>query len=263
MKQHLQLLILFLSPLILSASGDTLKPKSAPIKRWNITVSAGYGFPFSKQVLGGVGTVDSNSTTVSKVVRGTFGKGMFSFLSVGYKINQHFGSELGIHSTRGERLITSKVSDVLTGHVYQERYTQVSTKGIFAGIFMTDTYSKLHVSFHNDLLIGVRNYATEETFSNGARKPIWKCSGGISCGWLSRIGASYDIFPNMNIGVSGFFLMHRWSPKRGETIDGGNKITFPDNSSSGGFYNVANNQWVRETYPLHTAGVNLSLTFNF
>lgn len=246
----------------MSASGDTLKTESSSIKRWSITASVGYGFPFSKQVIGGVGTVDGNSNIKSKLVIGTFGKGVFSFVAVGYKINEHFGSEFGIHSTWGTEMVTSKVTDLSTGYVFLEKSIQVSTNGMFAGFFMTDTYSKFHISLHNDLLIGILNTATEETFSNGV-KPTWKYSGRISYGWLSRIGGSYDISEKINIGLIGFFLMHSWSPAKGETLNGQNTIVFTDTPSSNGFYTLPGNQYARVTYPLHAAGVNVFIGYVF
>jgi hypothetical protein len=263
MNRFLHFLLLVLSPLIMKASGDTLKTEPLPIKRWHITTSAGYGFPFSKAVLGGIATVDSNSTITGKLVRGTFGKGTFSFVSVSYSINQHFGSEFGIHSTWGKRIMTSQLTGISTGTVFYQRFLQVSTNGMFIGFFMTDTYSKFHISFHNDLLVGVMNFATEQNFNNGVQKPIWKYSGGISYGWLSRIGGSYDISDKMNIGLSGFFLMHSWSPKQRENLNGTDKITFTDNTLANGIYQISSDQLPRITYPLHVAGVNLFVTYSF
>jgi hypothetical protein len=262
MKRYLQLITLILFPLILTASPDSLKTRSFPIKRWNITASVGYGFPFSKQVLGGEAVVDSNSTSTGKLIRGTFGKGVFSFVSVGYSINQHFGSEFGIHSTWGSRIKTTDVTNTSNTFNSQD-FTQITTNGMFFGVFMTDTYSKWHISFDNDLLVGLMNVATEERFSNGVAQPIWKYSGGVSYGWLSRIGASYDIFEKMNIGLNGFFLMHSWSPKERENLNGSDKVTFTDNTLANGFYPIASDQLPRVTYPLHVAGVNVLVSYNF
>ncbi len=263
MNCFLYLTLLVLSPIVMNASGDTLKTELPPVKRWNITASVGYGFPFAKQVLGAEGTVDSNSTTESKLIRGTYGKGIFSFISVGYKINQHFGSEFGIHSTWGNKLMTNKLTDLSTGNVYNENFTQVSTNGIFAGFFMTDNYSKFHIKFHNALLVGVMNYATEESFSNGAQQPVWKYSGRVSYGWLSRLGASYDISDKINIGLTSFFLMHSWSPAEKNTLNGNNKITFTDNISFNGINNPPSNKLPRLTYPLHASGINIFIAYNF
>ncbi len=263
MNRFLYFSMLILSPIIMNASGDTLKSELSQVKRWNITASVGYGFPFSKQVLGGEGTVDSNSTTESKLIRGTFGKGIFSFISVGYKINQHFGSEFGIHSTWGNKLMTHKVTDLSTGNVYIENYTQISTNGIFAGLFMTETYRKFHITFHNNLLIGVMNYATQEGSSNGIPNLVWKYSGRISYGWLSRLGGSFAISDKMNIGLTGFFLMHSWSPAEKNTLNGMNKITFTDNVTYNGIHTPPSNQLGRVTFPLHAAGANAFIAFNF
>jgi hypothetical protein len=262
MKRYLQLITLSLFPLILTAVPDSLKTSSSPIKRWDITASIGYGLPFAKQVLGGVGTVDSNSTTEAKSIRGTFGKGIFSFLSVGYKVNQHFGSEFGIHSTFGNRIMTYQVTNIAYGSKAQ-KFTQISTIGLFVGFFLADTYSKFHISLHNDFLVGLMNRATEESFANGIPDPVWKYSGRISYGWLSRFGGSYDISNKMNIGLSGFFVLHSWSPLQKETLNGQNKITFSDDTLSNGIYPLPSNQLPRVTYPLHVCGISVSVSYCF
>lgn len=262
MNRFLHFVLLILSPVVINASGDTLRLDPPPIKRWHITASVGYGFPFSKQVLGGAGTVDSHSNTEGKLIRGTFGKGIFSFIAAGYKINEHFGSELGIHSTIGNKLLISQMKNLAVTSLSQT-FFQVSTNGVFAGFFMTDSYSKFHISFHNDLLVGIMNYGTEESFSNGVKQPVWKYSGGISYGWLSRLGASYDISGKMNIGLNGFFLMHSWSPSQKENLNGSNKITFSDNTLFNGIVSLPSNQLGRVTFPLHAAGVNAFIAYNF
>jgi hypothetical protein len=261
MKHYLQLVLLFLSPLILSASGDTLKTKSAPVKRWSITASAGYGLPFAREVISSTITINGNSS-VTKQKKGTYGKGMFNFVSIGYKINRHLGSELGIHSTWGSKIMTGQITNLTYGSI-TEAFMRVSTNGVFAGFFITDTYDKFHVSLHNDLLIGIMNYATEERFLNGVKRSAWEYSGRISYGWLSRLGGSYDINKKMNIGISAFFLMHSWSPKQKNTLNGENKYTFTDDIVQNGIMQIHSDQLPRVTFPLHAAGVNLFIAYNF
>jgi hypothetical protein len=261
MKYFLQSIVLFLSPLILNASGDTLKAERPPVKRWNITISTGYGFSFAGEPISSVTTVDANSNIVGKLKTGTYGKGIFSFISTGYAINKHFGSEFGIHSTWGNK-ITSKVTN-LANNLISDHSLQVSTNGVFAGLFMTDTYGKFHLSFHNDFLVGVLNYATEETMYNNVKQPAWKYSGRLSYGWLSRISGSYDISEKLKIGISSFFLMHSWSPKQKSYLNGQNKYTFTDDILESGIYPIQSDKLPRITYPLHAAGINLFITYNF
>lgn len=256
-------LMIFLSSSIVKASGDTIATASLPVKRWSFTVSTGYSFPFAKQVLGGDATVDNNSTAEGKLIRGTYGKGIFNLVSIGYKINPHLGAELGIHSTWGDKLEINKVCDLSTGAIFSQTSRQVSTNGMLVGFFITNTYSKFHISFHDDFLVGILNRATEENFSNAVKQPVWKYSGGISYGWLGRISASYDLTEKIDVGLSGYFLLHSWSPAQRENLNGSNKTTYTDTILSNGINSIASNQQSRITYPLHAVGVNIFAAYNF
>ena len=260
--RKLLLFSLLLSSFSMHALSDTLKSNGTKMKRWNITASVGYGFPFSKHVLGSEATVDSNSTSRGKIIRGTYGKGIFCFVSAGYKINSHLGAELGIHSTVGSKLLVNQFNN-LVFNSGSETFMQISTSGMFAGFFLTDTYSKFHISLHTDLLIGMLNRATEERFTGSIQYPTWEYSGRISYGWLSRFGGSYDISPKINIGLTGFFLMHSWSPAQKNTLNGQNKITFTDDILYNGFYPISTDQLSRVTFPLHAAGASIFISYNF
>jgi hypothetical protein len=260
MKHFLHLALLLSSPLAMNASGDTLKTE--PVKRWNITASVGYGFPFAKQVIGSEATVDRHSTIAGELKRGTFGKGVFSFVSAGYKINSHFGAEFGIHSTWGKKIMVGQFTNLYYSFISQT-FFQATTNGMFAGFFMTDSYGKFHISFHNDLLIGVMNQAIEESFSNDVPDPVLKYTGGVSYGWLSRLGSAYDISGKISVGLNAFFLMHSWSPVERNTLNGQNKFTFSDNTLTNGISPLPSDQLPRVTFPLHVAGINAFITYNF
>lgn len=264
------LLLFFLSlaflPSAAIATPDTLNAAHPPVKRWSIDISAGYGFPVAREVLGAEEVTDSNSTTTGHYVRGTYGKGMIGFVSAGYIIKQHFGVEAGIFSCVGKNIQTLDWKALPPANFTNQKFMQVNSNGLMLGFFLSDTIRKLRLSIHNDLLLGIYNNGQYKTVTVDSANTVktsdrWKYYGGTSYGWMGKLSAAYPLSAKLHVGVQAFFLLHSWSPAKGE--NGGKQYSFTDDIDYNGIVLTTSDKLPRITFPLHAAGAVLFIGFSF
>lgn len=264
---------------VLSATNDTLTNPTVKSPKFFVSVSAGYAWPGSNEIIGSTFVNDGQNNLAVKMIRGTFGRGITNDILFGYMIKPHLGFETGMFANWGSDVKTSEGSDPSNGNS-DANFLKINSQGFLLGVCLTSTISKFEFAAHSDIILGI-NYKGVNRFvrksGTDTYEDQWVYEGGIACGWKEKLSCSYAVNPKFKIGVEGFFSLHTWSPdkeiwkshKLNETEeissipDADKTVTFSDAVSYSSVTGYSSNVRESVSFPLHAAGVSFFAAYLF
>lgn len=259
-----------------TAQSDSLPQPQ--FNRWSFDVSTGYGFPFAKEYIAvHFHQISQNNFTYTNS-RASLGNGLLSTITTTYRIKESFGLEFGIFSNRGKEVQLESYSSLINPDIFNDDFSKVHTQGILVGFSFYERLNRFEAGLHNYFLSSFfnRGYSRERRGdANDEFITVVQNTGGIGLGFMNKLSVDYFLAEHFSIGITGFVVLHTWSPKQGEFIeksyngvegassmpDATRIFTYPETYGPS-----PTNPYVYTsafTYPLHSCGAGLNLRFAF
>lgn len=276
LKRNVLIVALICCATCLLAKNDTTETKK--FYKWSVHVAGGYALPFAQVYIGSDDHYNDQNMLTQKILKGSYGQGVYSHLTVGYQITDHIDVRLGAFANWGTELRVKHYTSEVFPNNYNDVFAGANTAGATVGMTLSQQFSKCKIGLGNYLLVGMYNKGYQRNhYGDDNDESTWivENTKGLSWGLNSALSFDYYFTNRISAGATGFIIIHSWRPKHGEIVkaeyNGVDGVLSMDEEDRNFDYSETvstpnTNPYIMVyplNYPLHSAGLKLNCAFYF